>query len=186
MPIAKAKEKQLHPPPEKAVSDWHGGILRMYILHKLLKEPQSGYGLMESLQATTEGAWRPGPGSVYPILKELEKTGLVEAQKRAGRSKQVYTITREGRHELEDTRDLIDKYSFQGWQKIRGLMLEFMSPKKLAERIKGGSDYQQLMWDKVLASSEISEKEKTFFLKEYKLQVERQLDWVNSKLSEYE
>ncbi len=158
----------------------------MYILYKLSKEPQSGYGLMESLQATTEGAWRPGPGSVYPILKELERKNLVKAQPRSGRSKQVYSITAEGRRELEASRDQFDRVSYQRWQRMRGLMLEVMSPKMLAERIKGGGDFQKFIWEKVVSSAEISEKEKLFLLKEYKLQVERQLDWVNSKLSEYE
>lgn len=158
----------------------------MYILYKLSKEPQSGYGLMESLQATTEGAWRPGPGSVYPILKELKKRNLVQAQPRSGRSKQVYSITADGRRELEDSRDQFDKISYQRWQRMRGLMLEVMSPKMLAERIKGGGDFQKLMWEKVISSTDIPEKEKLFLLKEYKLQVERQLDWVSSKLSEYE
>ncbi len=158
----------------------------MYILYKLSKEPQSGYGLMESLQETTEGAWRPGPGSVYPILKELERKNLVEAQSRGGRSKHVYAITADGRRELEASRDQFDKMNYQSWQRIRGLMLEVMSPKMLAERIRGGGDFQKFIWEKVLSSTEIPEKEKLFLLKEYKLQVERQLDWVNSKLAEYE
>ncbi len=158
----------------------------MYILYKLSKEPQSGYGLMESLQTTTEGAWRPGPGSVYPILKELQKKNLVKAQARSGRSKQVYAITADGRGELEASRDQFDKLNYQSWQRIRGLMLEVMSPKMLAERIRGGGDFQKFIWEKVMSSTDIPEKEKIFLLKEYKLQVERQLDWVNSKLSEYE
>ncbi len=158
----------------------------MYILHRLSIEPQSGYGLMESLQATTEGAWRPGPGSVYPILKALEKKGFVKAQTRGGRSKHVYSITAEGRRELEASRDVFEKFSYQRWQRFRGLMLEVLSPKMLAERIRGGFDYQQSMWDRILSSNDILDKEKTFLLKEYKLQVEWQLDWVNSKLLESE
>ena len=158
----------------------------MYILHRLSIEPQAGYGLMESLQATTEGAWRPGPGSVYRILKELENKGFVKAQPRGGRSKHVYSITAEGRRELEASRDVFEKFSYQRWQRFRGLMLEVQSPKMLAERLRGGNGYQQLIWDRVLSSKEIPEKEKIFLLKEYKLQVERQLDWVNSKLSESE
>ena len=54
------------------------GILRLYILSMLSKREETGYSIMRTIEDKTEGAWRPGPGTVYPLLRSLLKEGLLE------------------------------------------------------------------------------------------------------------
>jgi DNA-binding PadR family transcriptional regulator len=61
-----------------------------------------GYGLSERIAQHTEGAWRPGPGSVYPSLRQLVAAGLARSQPIQRR--RVYTITPNGRALLRQIR----------------------------------------------------------------------------------
>src|SRR5438309_9904452 len=55
------------------------GLLRYYILHKIAQKPIHGYEIIQDIDSKTEGAWRPGAGSLYPILKKLVSEGLIKA-----------------------------------------------------------------------------------------------------------
>ncbi|MGH9919595.1 MAG: PadR family transcriptional regulator, partial [Nitrososphaerales archaeon] len=54
------------------------GILRLYILSMLSKHQETGYSIMRTIEDKTEGAWRPGPGTVYPLLRSLVKEDFLE------------------------------------------------------------------------------------------------------------
>src|SRR5256712_10867936 len=56
------------------------GLLRYYILHKIAQKPIHGYEIIQDIDSKTEGAWRPGAGSLYPILKKLVSEGLIKAE----------------------------------------------------------------------------------------------------------
>jgi DNA-binding PadR family transcriptional regulator len=47
------------------------GLLKMYILDIASKYPISGIEISENVSSITKGVWKPGPGSIYYILKEL-------------------------------------------------------------------------------------------------------------------
>ena len=51
--------------------------MRAAILLLLDEEPRNGYAVMQEIEDRSEGAWRPSPGSVYPVLQQLEDEGLV-------------------------------------------------------------------------------------------------------------
>ncbi len=56
-----------------------------YALLGLIRdEPRSGYALRKVFEMTPMGNYSSSPGSIYPALKALQKTGLIEARK-AGR-----------------------------------------------------------------------------------------------------
>jgi len=57
--------------------------------------PLHGYGLSDRIAQRTEGAWRPGPGSVYPSLRKLAEVGLARSYARNRRRE--YVITSRGR-----------------------------------------------------------------------------------------
>jgi DNA-binding PadR family transcriptional regulator len=61
-----------------------------------------GYMLSERIADRTAGAWRPGPGSVYPSLRALVDRGLARSRG-AGRRKE-YRITPAGRAALRTIR----------------------------------------------------------------------------------
>src|SRR5918994_5645362 len=71
------------------------GDVRAAVLVLLAEEPRNGYGLMQEIEARSNGAWRPSPGSVYPALSQLEDEGLVHAQEGGGRK--LFDLTEEGR-----------------------------------------------------------------------------------------
>jgi DNA-binding PadR family transcriptional regulator len=80
--------------------DWsrksHRG-LRTWILLILKSEPKNGAEIMDSMEATSRGWWRPSPGSVYPMLQQLTEEGLVKRRESDGR----YEVTPQGREEVE-------------------------------------------------------------------------------------
>jgi DNA-binding PadR family transcriptional regulator len=60
------------------------GDVRTALLLLLAEEPRNGYQLMQAIEERSGGRWRPSPGSVYPILSQLEDEGLVRATERDG------------------------------------------------------------------------------------------------------
>jgi DNA-binding PadR family transcriptional regulator len=50
---------------------------------------------MTELAERSGGLWRPSPGSVYPVLQQLQDEGLVTAEESEGRK--VFSITEAGR-----------------------------------------------------------------------------------------
>ena len=54
------------------------GDVRAAVLVLLDESPRNGYQIIQELSERSNGAWRPSPGSVYPILQQLEDEGLVE------------------------------------------------------------------------------------------------------------
>jgi DNA-binding PadR family transcriptional regulator len=73
------------------------GYLKLLILKELEKKEASGYELIRKFE---QGFQRPSPGSVYPILKELESRELIKARK-DGR-KRIYSLTDRGREFLRE------------------------------------------------------------------------------------
>ncbi len=71
----------------------------------LATEDRSGYEIKKTLEERFRHFFRAGYGSIYPALKELERSGLVvceavEQQRRP--AKKVYRITDAGRRTLEE------------------------------------------------------------------------------------
>jgi hypothetical protein len=53
------------------------GFLRPQIIQLLEKGPMNGVDIMNELQEMSHGWYRPSPGSIYPLLEQLEKDGLI-------------------------------------------------------------------------------------------------------------
>ena len=75
------------------------GDIRTAVLVVLSEQDGHGYQIIQALEAKTDGAWRPSPGSVYPTLQLLEDSGLAVSTEQDG--KRVYSITDEGRAEAD-------------------------------------------------------------------------------------
>ncbi|MEZ0319938.1 MAG: PadR family transcriptional regulator [Pyrobaculum sp.] len=67
--------------------------LREVVLWLLSDRPMNGAEIIRAVEEFTWGFWRPSPGSVYPLLKQLEAEGLVR-RRQDGR----YELTEGGRH----------------------------------------------------------------------------------------
>jgi DNA-binding PadR family transcriptional regulator len=71
----------------------------MAILMLLAEEPRNGYQLMQTIEERSDGSWRPSPGSVYPILSQLEDEGLIGATEQDGAKR--FELTDAGRDYVE-------------------------------------------------------------------------------------
>lgn len=81
------------------------GDVRAAILVLLDEEPRNGYGIMQEIEERSAGAWRPSPGSVYPVLQQLEDEGLVRAEQSGERK--LMQLTEEGRKYVEERREAL-------------------------------------------------------------------------------
>ncbi|MFT7866415.1 MULTISPECIES: PadR family transcriptional regulator [Amycolatopsis] len=90
--------------PFQRVREFRGGgrpparPVRPAVLALLAEEPMHGYQLMQEIRRRTHDRWRPSPGSVYPILQQLEDEGLVHTVETAGR--RVAELTDAGREHV--------------------------------------------------------------------------------------
>lgn len=85
------------------------GDVRAAMLQLLAEAPMHGYQLMQQIAERSQGAWRPSPGTVYPVLAQLEDEGLVEVTRELGRK--LATLTDEGHaYLLEHAAELGDPF----------------------------------------------------------------------------
>jgi DNA-binding PadR family transcriptional regulator len=66
-----------------------------YYIMLMLVEPMHGYGVMQQVEAETDGVVTIGPGTIYGAFSTLEKQGLIEMVRKEGRRK-VYALTDKG------------------------------------------------------------------------------------------
>ncbi len=71
----------------------------MLILSMLSSSPKNGVEIMNEIEAATRGWWRPSPGSIYPLMEQLTKEGLVKKKD-------------DGRYELTDKASEDMEWSF--------------------------------------------------------------------------
>ncbi|WP_199906929.1 PadR family transcriptional regulator [Aeromicrobium chenweiae] len=71
-----------------------GGDVRAAALLLLAEGPKHGYQLIQEIGERSEGSWSPSPGSIYPVLQQLEDEGLLTFQRVDGRK--TATLTEEG------------------------------------------------------------------------------------------
>ncbi|MDV3294084.1 MAG: PadR family transcriptional regulator [Nitrososphaerales archaeon] len=76
------------------------GVLRLAALRLLSESSMSGTDLSSQVERVTGGEWKPGPGSVYLILGELLKKGLISELPKRGGNVRRYVISARGKEEL--------------------------------------------------------------------------------------
>jgi PadR family transcriptional regulator, regulatory protein PadR len=87
---------------DKTTQSWmkeaQKGYIRMGLLILLNKKPAHGYEIMKEINCRTKGFWQPTPGGVYPILRDLEKSGDIKGrwETQKNRKLKVYKITISG------------------------------------------------------------------------------------------
>ncbi len=67
----------------------------MWAVSILARSPKNGAEIMASIEEMTQGWWRPSPGSIYPLLNELQADGLIQ-KRDDGR----YELTKASRDEM--------------------------------------------------------------------------------------
>ncbi|MHB8565764.1 MAG: PadR family transcriptional regulator [Nitrososphaerales archaeon] len=147
----------------------------------LTRKKETGYSIMQSINEKTKGTWRPGPGTIYPLLRRLAKEGLTRPVVSRGKERESipYGITEKGEHELDEMRSSLCAHGVE-----RSAMMSFFAellpgsyfasffPKHFVEECNVFSE-------KVL---ELPNSSREISLKEMKVVLEKQLSWVNAQL----
>jgi PadR family transcriptional regulator, regulatory protein PadR len=85
-------------------SDLIQGTLDMLVLKTLARGPVHGWGVAKRIQELSDDVLSVGQGSLYPALHRLEQQGWISAEWKdsdLGRSAKFYSLTREGRKQME-------------------------------------------------------------------------------------
>jgi len=119
------------------------GDLRYVILHLISDTPRHGYEIIKLIESRMSGAHSPSPGIVYPTLTLLEEMGLAAVTVEGPRK--LYTITDEGKRELEANRAateaILQRIQQAGERHARdwpGPIMRSMENLKMVLRMRGG------------------------------------------------
>jgi PadR family transcriptional regulator, regulatory protein PadR len=84
------------------------GLIRMHVLLHAQQEPVFGLAMMEELG---RHGYRIGPGTLYPLLHGLERSGLLKSffDSVGGRRRRLYKLTAAGRKALDKARVKVDE-----------------------------------------------------------------------------
>ena len=88
--------------------DLFTGLIRIHVLVHALHEPIFGLAMMQELN---RHGYRIGPGTLYPLLHGMERSGLLKSALKnvGGRRRRVYIITAYGRKTLGKARIKVDE-----------------------------------------------------------------------------
>lgn len=99
-------------------ADVFGGDIRrrdlfsLLVLHLLGRDPAYGNRLIEEIEEISGGAISVNPNTMYPLLRELEGRGLVDAswEHPDRRTRRYYSITPAGRREYRRLRAEVEPF----------------------------------------------------------------------------
>ncbi|HEU5217413.1 MAG TPA: PadR family transcriptional regulator [Gemmatimonadales bacterium] len=84
------------------------GTLDLLILKMLTQEPMNGFAISQRLKQASRDVLQVSDGSLYPSLHKLEQEGWISAEWRQSennRRAKFYSLTRQGRRQLEQERE---------------------------------------------------------------------------------
>ncbi len=84
------------------------GEIRYLVLDAIREQPRHGYEIIQHIEQRAGGTYRPSPGVIYPTLQMLEDQGHARVAETEGRK--AYSITDEGRAELERNARAVDDF----------------------------------------------------------------------------
>ncbi len=96
------------------IRDFFLGFVKLHVLYHAAEAPVFGLDLIREL--STHG-YALSPGTLYPILHNLERDGYLRAEQKVvgGKMRKYYTATRKGKTALAEARtkarELLDEIS---------------------------------------------------------------------------
>lgn len=92
----------------KMIRDFFLGFVKIHILHHAEQEPVYGLALIQELQ---RHGYELSPGTLYPLLHQLETQGYLVHEERVvkGKVRKYYTITTTGSQALAEARQKIQE-----------------------------------------------------------------------------
>jgi DNA-binding PadR family transcriptional regulator len=87
------------------------GLLPLYTIHLLHEKKMYGSELISEIEKRTSSSWSPNPGSIYPLLKELEEEKLVDGHWDTDKEhpRRIYEITKKGKQEYKLLKTILRK-----------------------------------------------------------------------------
>ena len=88
-----------------------GTWIQLLILRILYDSPSHGYEIIKKVNSFQAGRRPIKPGSMYTILRRMEKDGLLEStwdEETARLNRRVYTFSEKGYERLKDGRKMIE------------------------------------------------------------------------------
>jgi DNA-binding PadR family transcriptional regulator len=164
------------------------GLLHFYALLSIARKARNGYDLMKEIEFKTEGAWRPGPGAIYPVLQKLSKQGYVTKRKTGNGPTQVlYEITPAGLKNIALAKEMM-KSSTERFALMRSLFIDLMDPDDLVRFIIKTFEAQAETLHMIIESEKggLNDQDKLFVLRQYRLDLERELARAASLINEIE
>jgi DNA-binding PadR family transcriptional regulator len=86
------------------------GFLRYHVLEALNEQPMSGSELMDQIGKHTGGAWKPSPGSIYPLLAWLQDNAYIKEIPTENGLKR-YELTQSGKDLLEEQTKIRERFT---------------------------------------------------------------------------
>ena len=83
------------------------GDVRAAVLVLLDEKPSNGYQLIPELTERSNDTWRPSPGSIYPVLQQLEDEGLVQVS--TSGTGRTYALSDPGRQLVAEQREQLGR-----------------------------------------------------------------------------
>jgi DNA-binding PadR family transcriptional regulator len=153
-------------------------LLFFYALLSIGRKSMSGYDLMREIEEKTNGAWRPGPGAVYPTLRKLARQGYVKARKKSGDgpTQVSYEITPAGLRNIANAKRAMES-SGERMRMMSSLFIDLMEPDDLVRFALDSFELQTGLVRTILESekSGLTDEDKLFILRQYKLNLDREL-----------
>ncbi len=154
------------------------GLLHFYALLSIARKPMTGYDLIKEVEDKTEGAWRPGPGAVYPVLQKLGKAGYISPKKKsgAGPTQVQYEITPAGLKNIALAKKAMGS-STERLSMMSSLFLDLMEPDDLVRFALNSFELQAGLVRTIVESEKggLTSEDRLFVLRQYRLNLEREL-----------
>jgi DNA-binding PadR family transcriptional regulator len=171
------------------------GLLRFYILRLLSENPMKGYEVITRIEERTAGFWKPGPGSIYPMLESMRTEGLIRAattSKKAvsGKSGKMLQISGRGKKALEHFRENAKSRMHSQERTIFRIFGDIIYPGLdldelvLVERRKDTERLKNMLDDEYMTKISLDKKRK--FLEEYAKIVQEELELVEREMTDTE
>ena len=147
-------------PEEPKMRFFLKGYAEMFILSETADKPSSGKEMMDEIMSMTEGMWCPSPGATYPVLRKMEKEGLIKSTlaHHEGRREILYSATVEGRKTLEAHRKHMAEKSEKMFRLMMPLMLRILKHRKTDVSRKLAEVSDLIMWNRTYMFSLSDEK----------------------------
>jgi PadR family transcriptional regulator PadR len=113
------------------------GLLPLYTMYLLQKNKMYGNEIISEIEKRTFSTWSPNPGSVYPLLKELEEEKFIKGHWNTEKEhpRRIYEITKKGKEEYKILRVIFKKQLFKAAEILEKIFIEIY-PEDIRKREK--------------------------------------------------